>query len=88
MDRQNPCYQYVAFKLNLMLSTTLINDMHIQISTSVLQENTPVALMPFATIPRDRTTAHANLDISEMDELAKVSLAVYIVTFIGDSVSL
>lgn len=47
-----------------------------------------MALMPFATIPRDRTTAHANLDISEMDELAKVSLAVYIVTFIGDSVSL
>ena len=88
MDRQNPCYQHVAFKLNLMLSTTLINDMHIQISTSVLQENTPVALMPFATIPRDRTTAHANLDISEMDELAKVSLAVYIVTFIGDGVSL
>lgn len=71
-----------------MLSTTLINDMHIKISTSVLQENTPVALMPSATIPRDRTTAHANLDISEMDELAKVSLAAYIITFIGDSVSL
>ena len=40
--------------------------------------------MPFATIPRDRTTAHAE----KFDELAKVSLAVYIVTFIGVSVSL
>lgn len=44
--------------------------------------------MSFATIPRGRTTAHANLDISEMDELAKVNLAAYTVTFMGDSVSL
>ena len=50
-------------------------DMHIQISTSVLQEHTTAASMLFATISRDRTIVYVNLDIMEMQLLAKVYLA-------------
>ena len=41
--------------------------------TSVLRESITAVLMLCVTIPRDRTTAHANLDILEMDRLAKVN---------------
>ena len=50
-------------------------DMHIQISTSVLQEHTTAVSMLFATISRDRTIVYVNLDIMEMELLAKVNLA-------------
>lgn len=50
-------------------------NMHIQISTSVLQEHTTAASMLFATISRDRTIVYVNLDIMEMELLAKVNLA-------------
>ena len=44
-----------------------------QMMTSVLKESTTAVLMLCVTIPRDRTTAHANLDILEMDKHAKVN---------------
>ena len=46
--------------------------MYFQILTSVPRESTTAVLMLCATIPRDRTTVHANLDIMEMDGIAKV----------------
>ena len=43
-----------------------------QTLTSALRESTTAVLMVCATIPRDRTTVHVNLDILEMDGLAEV----------------
>ena len=43
--------------------------------TNVPKDNTTAVLMLCATIPRDRTTVHVNLDILEMDGLAKVQVA-------------
>ena len=40
---------------------------------SVLKDHTTAVLMLCVTIPKDRTTVHANLDILEMDRLAKVN---------------
>ena len=51
---------------------TNIHKVTFQILMSVLQKHTTAVLMLCATIPRDRTTVHANLDILEMDGLAKV----------------
>ena len=47
--------------------------MFLQMLTSVLRESTTAVLMLCATIPRDRTTVHANLDILEMDCPAQVN---------------
>ena len=44
-----------------------------QTLTSVLRESTIAVLMVCATITRDRTTVHVNLDILEMDKHAKVT---------------
>ena len=41
---------------------------------SVLEESTTVALMLYATIPRDRTTVHVGLDTQEMEKFAKVEI--------------
>ena len=60
-----------------------MNYMHIQILTSVLQKHTTAVLTLFATIPRDRTTVHVNLDILEMDELAKVNFG-NVLAYFGD----
>lgn len=43
-------------------------------STSVLRNYTIAVLMLCATISRDLTTVHVNLDIPEMEGLAKVKL--------------
>ena len=43
-----------------------------QILTSVPRESTTAVLMLCATIPRDRTTVHANLDILEREGPAEV----------------
>ena len=43
-----------------------------QTLTSVLRESTTAVLMVCATIPRDRTTVHVNLDILEMEGPAEV----------------
>ena len=45
--------------------------------TNVPKDNTTAVLMLCATTPKDRTTAHANLDILEMDRLAKVNVCQY-----------
>ena len=47
--------------------------MFLQMLTSVLRESTTAVLMLCVTIPRDRTTVHANLDILEMDCPAQVN---------------
>ena len=47
--------------------------MFLQMLTSVSRESTTAVLMLCVTIPRDRTTVHANLDILEMDRLAQVN---------------
>ena len=41
---------------------------------SVLQKQPSAVLMLCATIPRDRTTVHVNLNILEMDKHAKVNI--------------
>ncbi|PFX22526.1 hypothetical protein AWC38_SpisGene12934 [Stylophora pistillata] len=59
-------------KTNATDSTTRsIHDMHIQISTSVLLEHMTATLMLCASIQRDRSTVHVNVEILEMEELAK-----------------
>ena len=40
---------------------------------SAHKKNTTAVLMLCAAIPRDHTTVHVNLDILEMDRLAKVT---------------
>ena len=45
-----------------------------QILTSVPRESTTAVLMLCATIPRDRTTVRANLDILEMEGPAEVDV--------------
>ena len=45
-----------------------------QMLTSVLRAHIIVVMMLCATIPKDRTTVHVNLDILEMDGIAKVNL--------------
>lgn len=42
---------------------------------SVLKGHTTAVLMPFATIPKGRTTVHVNKDILEMAENAKVQFS-------------
>ena len=48
--------------------------MYFQTLMSVLEESTTVALMLYATIPRDRTTVHVGLDTQEMEKFAKVEI--------------
>ena len=47
---------------------------YFQISMSVLQEHKTAVKMLFATIPKVPLTVHVNLDILEMDGLAKVNV--------------
>ena len=49
-----------------------INEVTFQILMNVLQKRTTAVLMLCVTTPKDRTPVHANLDILEMDGLAKV----------------
>ena len=44
-----------------------------QMMMSVLKGSTTAVLMLCVTIPKDRTTVYVNLDILEMDRLAKVN---------------
>ena len=60
-----------------------IDDLLIQIPTSVLQEHITAALMLYATIPKGRTTAHVNLDILVMNRYAKVTLAVSFLEYLN-----
>ena len=48
--------------------------MYFQTLMSVLEKSTTVALMLYATIPRDRTTVHVGLDTQEMEKFAKVEI--------------
>lgn len=41
---------------------------------SVLEKSTTVALMLYATILRDRTIVHVELDTQEMEKFAKVEI--------------
>ena len=50
----------------------LIDKFYFQISMSAHKKSTTAVLMLCATIPRDRTAVHANLDILEMEGPAKV----------------
>ena len=52
----------------------LIKKDYFQISMSVLQEHKTAVKMLFATIPKVPLTVHVNLDILEMDGLAKVNV--------------
>ena len=52
----------------------LIKKDYFQISVSVLQEHKTAVKMLFATIPKVPLTVHVNLDILEMDGLAKVNV--------------
>ena len=52
----------------------LIKKDYFQISISVLQEHKTAVKMLFATIPKVPLTVHVNLDILEMDGLAKVNV--------------
>ena len=52
----------------------LIKKDYFQISMSVLQEHKAAVKMLFATIPKVPLTVHVNLDILEMDGLAKVNV--------------
>ena len=54
-----------------------LNILSFQTLMSVPEEHTNAVLMLCATIPKDRTTVHANLDILEMDGLAKVHVCQY-----------
>ena len=48
------------------------NNVILQTSTSVKQTLTCAVLMPFVTTPTDRSIAHVNLDIKEMEKTAQV----------------
>ena len=48
--------------------------LHFQMLKNVPKDNTTAVLKLCATIPKDRTTVHVNLDILEMDGLVKVSV--------------
>ena len=52
----------------------LIKKDYFQISMSVLQEHKTAVKMLFATIPKVPLNVHVNLDILEMDGLAKVNV--------------
>ena len=60
-----PCVMTNFLKANMMC---------FQILMSVLEKSTTVALMLYATIPRDRTTVHVGLDTQEMEKFAKVEI--------------
>ena len=53
-------------------TSNLMNEFPFQKLTSAQKENTTAVLMPCATIPRNRTTVHVNLDILEMERHAQV----------------
>ena len=59
-------------------TSNLMNEFHFQILTSAQKENTTAVLMLCATIPRDRTTVHVNLDILEMDRHAQVIFVLFL----------
>ena len=48
------------------------NNVILQTSTSVKQTLTCAVLMPFVTTPTDRSIAHVDLDIKEMEKTAQV----------------
>ena len=60
-----PCFMTNFLKANMMC---------FQILMSVLEKSTTVALMLYATILRDRTTVHVELDTQEMEKFAKVEI--------------
>ena len=53
---------------------------YFQISMSVLEHKTAVKML-FATIPKVPITVHVNLDILEMDGLAKVNVTKALILF-------
>ena len=53
-------------------TSNLINKFYFQILMSAHEKNTTAVAMQCVTIPRDRTTAHANLGILEMAGHAQV----------------
>ena len=59
----------------------LIKEDYFQISMSVLQEHKAAVKMLFATIPMVLITVHVNLDILEMDGLAKVNVIEALILF-------
>ena len=50
----------------------VFNNVILQTSTSVKQTLTRAVLMPFVTTPTDRSIAHVDLDIKEMEKTAQV----------------
>ena len=59
----------------------LIKEDYFQISMSVLQEHKAAVKMLFATILMVLITVHVNLDILEMDGLAKVNVTEALILF-------
>ena len=59
----------------------LIKKEYIQISMSVLQEHKAAVKILFATITKVPITVHVNLDILEMDRLAKVNVTEALILF-------
>ena len=59
----------------------LIKEDYFQISMSVVQEHKAAVKMLFATIPMVLITVHVNLDILEMDGLAKVNVTKALILF-------
>ena len=62
----------ISRRKNINVVTKLVT-FSFQTLMSVLRNHKTAVLMLCVTIPKDRTTVHANLDILEMDRLAQVN---------------
>ena len=67
--------------LHICKNYVLIEEVSLQISTNVLQEHKTAVKMLFVTIPKVPITVHVNLDILEMDGLAKVNVTKALILF-------
>ena len=67
--------------LHICKNYVLIEEESLQISTNVLQEHKTEVKMLFVTIPKVPITVHVNLDILEMDGIAKVNVTKALILF-------